>query len=134
MRFLGHLYLPLAASAAIGLAACSGASAPAKGNSANSPGPAGAPAGNSARPEQSDADTAKALCIASATRRFGISADDVSGYSFGGGSGDTPRSLEGQITIDLFGPPARHFRCQLAGSAVTAISEVDEAGHEVTRR
>lgn len=110
-------------------------------------GPAASEVGNSVAPradeeveeatafsdDKSAFNIARSLCIESARRRFGISPDDVTGSSFGGG-GDDAQSIEGQATLDLFGPPARSFRCEIKGSAVASIAEMDENGDPVAAR
>lgn len=142
MRFAKGFSLPVAASAAAALAACSGAGPVAAGNGASGNGTSGAPAApvsqSTAPPvnfasEDGPFELARALCTDSTVRRFGIAGRDVTGASFGGG-GETPQSLEGQATIDLFGPPARHFRCEIAGGAVASVSEVDHGGNPIAPR
>jgi hypothetical protein len=130
VRFMNKFGLPLVASAAMALIACSSSGAPGKGNDTAPQRREGAENRTAFRANESAADVARALCIASARQIFAISADDVTGSTFGGG-GESPQSVDGQITLDLFGPPSRHFRCELAGGAVTSLAEVDADGHPV---
>lgn len=132
MRFAGMLCLPSIAAGAIALLACSDLAASNAGNdyALQSNGAVEDGAGVSTR---SLSNRARSLCIDRADQRFGISSADVTGHTFVGG-GDTLQTVEGQVTLNLFGPPSRNFRCEIAAGKVTSVVEVNDNGDPVAER
>lgn len=131
MRF-ARMYSPIIAAGAIAILACSDSRASDPGNYSASQSDGAVEEGTDVR-AISVSDIARSLCIDRAGQRFKIPSADVTGHTFAGG-GDTPQTIEGQVTLNLFGPPSRNFRCELAGGEITSIVEVDDNGDPVAAR
>lgn len=66
------------------------------------------------------------LCVDAARRRFGFPPNiNINGTNSGEGG---PGTYQGEVIIDLNGPPARRFRCALARGAVISVAEEDARG------
>jgi hypothetical protein len=133
MQFTGRICLPVVASGAMAVLACSSPGASQTGNNIVIRGDEGVEERTGFPPGQSAFDIARSLCTDIAIRRFGISSEDITGSSYAGG-GESPQSIEGQATLSLFGPPSRTFRCEVVGGAVTSIVELDDNGDPVAAR
>ena len=133
MRRAGRICLPVIASGAMALLACSSPGASQNGNNVVVQGEEGVEESRGFPPGQGAFEIARSLCTDIAVRRFGISPDDITGSAYAGG-GESPRSIEGQATLSLFGPPSRTFRCELAAGAVTSIVELDDHGDPLAPR
>ena len=66
------------------------------------------------------------LCVDAARRRFGFATNIIINGSTNGEGG--PRTYQGEVVLDLIGPPARRFRCALARGAIVSVAEEDASG------
>ena len=66
------------------------------------------------------------LCVDAARQRFGFPTNIIINGTNNGEGG--PQTFEGEVVIDLTGPPPRRFRCALARGAVTSVTEEDASG------
>lgn len=141
MRCPAKIWLPVMASGAMALSACSGSSATEIENNIHSP-------GNSVDALGNDVDNRSAedveegppipldhddftipsdLCLDAARQRYGIATNVITNSAISVG-GNTRQTLQGEVTLDLPGPPARRFICRLARGAVVSVIEVDAPG------
>ena len=130
MRFAVRPGLPAFLSGALALVACSD---PAANEVAATTNETAEPAATFSAGQDATA-VARMLCTDSVRQRFGITLDrDSTGLNFFGG-GDSPRSVEGQVTLSPSEPATPDYRCELAAGAVTSTVELDDQGNPVAAR
>jgi hypothetical protein len=119
---------------ALALSACSSSSASGTDNTAPFASNSGSAPGNGLDNQSGDAGQSSSdgdfdpfpLCENAARQRFGFPTNIIINGTYSGEGG--PQTFEGEVVIDLRGPPARRFRCALARSAVTSVTEEDASG------
>jgi len=84
-------------------------------------------------PGQEVSDVGRALCMQSASERYGISADDSTGSTFAGG-GESLETVEAQVTLNTAQARGRDIRCEIQGGAVVSIGELDAEGALIPSR
>ena len=122
MRYSARVCLPVVG--AMALLACSDPNGAEGGNNSAALGNDAVEVPRSFTAEEGPSDTGRALCLNAAIRRFGFSPDDVTGSTFAGG-GETPQTIDAQVTLNLYGPPARDFRCEIRAGAVVSVEELE---------
>src|SRR5687768_1170920 len=75
-------------------------------------------------PGQEASDVGRALCLRSASERYGIDPEASVGSTFAGG-GDSLETVEAQVTLDTAVSRGRDIRCEIVAGAVVSIGELD---------